>query len=73
MSKNWPGGFITKTAPTPTGGVNGTAPGIWTLGQALNYIKLGQWPETSYRVIQIFNSSSTWTAPTGVTQVGKLS
>jgi hypothetical protein len=45
MSERYPGGLITKTPVTPSGqyGTN-TAPGIWTLDQALQYIKAGSWP-----------------------------
>ena len=33
MSGKWPGGIISKTAPTVTGGEFGSASGIWTLDQ----------------------------------------
>ena len=48
MSGNWPGGFITKTAPTvvgPVDGEGGSAPGIWTLGEVADYVKQGLWPK----------------------------
>lgn len=41
MSKKYPGGFITKNPTTPT---SSAAPGVWTLEQALEYIKAGTWP-----------------------------
>jgi hypothetical protein len=41
MSKRYPGGLITKTPVTPT---TASAPGVWTLEQALQYIKAGTWP-----------------------------
>jgi hypothetical protein len=45
MSKQYPGGIISKTAPVPSGSFeNSTAPGIWTLEQQAAYAKLGQWP-----------------------------
>ena len=45
MSKQYPGGIISKTAPTPSGSFeNSTAPGIWTLEQQAYWQKLGQWP-----------------------------
>lgn len=44
MSTRYPGGILSKTAPVPTGGESGTAPGVWTLEQAAYYIKQGQWP-----------------------------
>ena len=45
MSKQFPGGIISKTAPVPSGSFeNSTAPGIWTLEQQAYWQKLGQWP-----------------------------
>ena len=47
MSGKWPGGVISKTAPTvtgPTDGEGGSASGIWTLDQAADYEKQGLWP-----------------------------
>ena len=45
MSERWPGGIISKTAPTPSGPYqNSTAPGIWTLEQQAFWAKQGQWP-----------------------------
>jgi hypothetical protein len=45
MSKQYPGGIISKTAPVPSGSYSdSTAPGIWTLEQQAAYAKLGQWP-----------------------------
>jgi len=41
MSERYPGGLITKTPVIPT---TTSAPGIWTLDQALQYIKAGTWP-----------------------------
>jgi Concanavalin A-like lectin/glucanases superfamily len=41
MSKRYPGGLIIKTPVTPT---TTSAPGVWTLEQALQYIKAGTWP-----------------------------
>jgi hypothetical protein len=41
MALNYPGGYITKSPPTPT---STSAPGIWTLEQAMQYIKAGTWP-----------------------------
>lgn len=58
MSEKYPGGFITKNAPQPTGGESGSAPGIWTLDQALQYTKAGTWPLQPLPVYveDIFNS-----------------
>ena len=45
MSKQYPGGLITKTPVTPSGPYeNSTASGIWTLEQQAYWQKLGQWP-----------------------------
>jgi hypothetical protein len=45
MSKQYPGGIISKTAPVPSGPYSdSTAPGIWTLDQQAAYAKQGQWP-----------------------------
>jgi hypothetical protein len=45
MSKQYPGGIISKTAPLPTGPYEtGTAPGVWTLDQQAAFVKQGIWP-----------------------------
>ena len=45
MSKQYPGGLITKTPVTPSGPYeNSTASGIWTLDQQAYWRKLNQWP-----------------------------
>lgn len=45
MSKQWPGGIITKNQATPTGPYqNGTASGVWTLDQMNYWLKQGLWP-----------------------------
>jgi len=45
MSKQYPGGLITKTPVTPTGPYqNGTASGVWTLNQQAKYQQQGIWP-----------------------------
>jgi hypothetical protein len=41
MSTRYPGGLITKSPVVPT---TSSAPGIWTMEQALQYIKAGTWP-----------------------------
>ena len=41
MSLSYPGGYISKTPPTPT---STSAPGIWTLDQAMQFTKSGNWP-----------------------------
>jgi len=45
MSEQYPGGFITKTPPTPSGPYqDSTAQGLWTMSQAAAYQKQGLWP-----------------------------
>jgi hypothetical protein len=45
MSSKYPGGIISKTAPTPSGPyADSTAPGIWTLEQQAALAKQGNWP-----------------------------
>ena len=45
MSKQYPGGLITKSPVTPSGPyTTDTASGIWTLDQQAYWAKLGQWP-----------------------------
>ena len=45
MSTKYSGGIITKSPVTPAGPYqNGTAPGVWTVEQALQYTKQGIWP-----------------------------
>ncbi|WJZ48124.1 concanavalin A-like lectin/glucanase superfamily protein [Phage DSL-LC04] len=41
MSLRYPGGLITKSPTAPT---TSAAKGVWTLEQALQYIKAGTWP-----------------------------
>ena len=41
MSNQYPGGFITKNAPTVSAS---SAQGIWTLNQQMQYQKSGVWP-----------------------------
>jgi hypothetical protein len=60
MSKQYPGGIISKTAPVPSGPFeNSTAPGIWTLEQQAYWQKLGQWPipgNTQNFIEDVFNT-----------------
>ena len=45
MSKQYPGGLITKTPVTPAGPYqDGSAPGIWTLEEQAYWAKQGLWP-----------------------------
>ena len=48
MSQKYPGGIISKTAPVtvgPVDGEGGSAPGVWTLTQALELNKQNLWPK----------------------------
>lgn len=63
MSKQYPGGIISKTAPVPSGPYSdSTAPGIWTLDQQAAYAKLGQWPTAGNANPNLFIESlfQTW-------------
>lgn len=45
MSEQFPGGWVTKTPPTPSGPYyNSTAQGIWTMTQQAQYSVQGIWP-----------------------------
>jgi alpha-tubulin suppressor-like RCC1 family protein len=48
MSQKYPGGIISKTPPVtvgPVDGEGGSAPGVWTLEQALELQKQNLWPK----------------------------
>ena len=48
MSSQWPGGILSKTAPTitaPTAGEGGSASGMWTIDEVLVHEKAGNWPK----------------------------
>jgi hypothetical protein len=61
MSERFPGGIISKTAPVPTGPYeSGTAPGIWTLDQQLQYKQQGVWPTAGLQPNYIEDVFSTW-------------
>ena len=45
MSKKYPGGVLSKTAPVPSGGYEGsTASGIWNMDDVAKYRQEGLWP-----------------------------
>ena len=45
MSEQYPGGWMTKSPPTPSGPYqDGAAPGVWTLDQVAYWQKQGLWP-----------------------------
>jgi hypothetical protein len=61
MSEKYPGGLITKTPVTPTGPYqNGTASGVWTRDQQLQYQKQGIWPIAGNVPLMIEDVFSTW-------------
>jgi len=69
VSTRYLGGFITKSPTAPT---TSAAPGIWTLDQALGYIKAGTWPSPAAPPSsQSYTTAGTytWVAPVGVTSV----
>jgi len=41
---DYPGGFITKTAPILNPALGNAAPGVWRLNDVLNNIRAGTWP-----------------------------
>lgn len=73
MSKNYPGGIISKTPPTPSGAYsNSTAPGVWTLEDQAYWQKLGQWPtqgntNPSLLIESLFNTYLTTGAGANIT------
>jgi hypothetical protein len=70
VSERYPGGIITKSTTTPTGPYqNGTAPGIWTLDQQLQFQQQGIWPTAGLVQNYIENVFSTYLyTGTGSTQ-----
>jgi hypothetical protein len=60
MSKRYPGGLISKTPVVPT---RSSAPGVWTLDQAIAYSRAGTWPigVTGYYLIQYLGATGTTT------------
>ena len=62
------GGVIGKVN-TPT---SSSAKGIWSLNELQRAVLAGTWPVTQYTVVQTFTATSTWTCPTGVTEVEYL-
>ena len=81
--KNWPGGRINKTPPTPSGPYeNSTAPGVWTLDQQAYWQKQGQWPtagsvnpdvfiENLFSTYLYAGNDSTQTITNGIDLAGK--
>ena len=58
MSQKYPGGFITKTPTAPTASA---APGIWTLDQAMQNQKAGNWPSPPSPYIEDWFSTYLYT------------
>jgi hypothetical protein len=83
MSKQYPGGVISKTAPVPSGPfANSTAPGVWTLDQQAAYAKQGNWPtagnvdpsafiENLFQTWLYTGNGSTQTITNGIDLAGK--
>jgi hypothetical protein len=70
MSTQYPGGFITKSPVAPT---STAASGIWTVDQAMQYVKAGTWPQPPSQYIEdwfntwIYNgNNSTRTIANGI-------
>ena len=70
MSKRYPGGIITKSPATPTGPYeSGTAPGVWTLEQQMQFNQQGIWPTAGLLPNYIEDVFSTYLyTGTGATQ-----
>ena len=63
-------GGIIGPANIPT---TGSAKGVWSLMEQLIAKQQGIWPLAGgYIVVQTFTATSTWTCPTGVTEVEYL-
>jgi hypothetical protein len=63
MSEQYPGGFISKTPPTPQGNQStSSAYGIWTLSQAAAYQKQGLWPDPTNSPLYAFTTFTFTTA-----------
>ena len=58
MSTQYPGGFITKSPVAPT---TSAASGIWTVDQALQYVKAGTWPSPPSPYIEDWFSTYLYT------------
>ena len=66
--------------PRGNGGVIGpaniptilSAKGVWSLMEQFIAQRQGIWPRYNYTVVQTFTATSTWTCPTGVTEVEYL-
>ena len=54
MSTQYPGGFITKSPVAPT---TSAASGIWTVDQALQYVKAGTWPSPPIFIEDMFSTT----------------
>ena len=71
MSTQWPGGIISKTAPTitaPTGGEGGSTSGMWTLPEVMVHEKAGNWPKGVFlRELWGFGSNTVGQLGTGNT------
>ena len=72
MSGNYPGNFITKQPITVS---TTQASGVWTLQQALQFIRAGTWPQPPASppfMVETFTATGSWTCPDGVTEVEYL-
>jgi hypothetical protein len=75
MAKGFNGGIIGSRNLT-TGGIGGSAVGIYSVNEAQIFKLAGLWPQEvpsgSYQAIQVYTNSSTWTVPSGVSSVDYL-
>ena len=74
MSTQYPGGFITKSPVAPT---STAASGIWTVDQALQYVKAGTWPSPPVFIEDLFSTylytgtAAALTINNGINESGK--
>ena len=62
-------GGVIGPANIPTTSV---AKGVWSLMEQMIAKSQGIWPYQGYTIVQTFTATSTWTCPTGVTEVEYL-
>lgn len=68
--KNWPGGRIGPTPPTPTGpNQNGSASGVWTLDQVAYWLQQGLWPIAGFSQRGLFGGGGSSAQANAITYI----